>query len=153
MALTILLLALAGTVIATVVGTFWYSPNTPMGKVHMQYLGFDKLSEEEQRNKMEAAKPMMPKLYAAQMALSFLTALSVAFIVKMSMENHVTFGLALGFVIANWLCFMVPVVGSGILWSNCDRTIAWKKFFSDIGANLVTVVLIALLASFFVIKP
>ncbi len=146
---TILLLSLLGAVIAAVVGTFWYSNATPMGKIHMQYLGFDKLSEDEKKRKMEEAKPMMPKMYAAQMALSFLTAFAVVFIVTMSMRNGLSFGMALGFVALNWLCFMVPIIGSGILWSNCDPKIAWKKFFSDISSNLVTVLLIAVIASLF----
>ncbi len=68
----------------------------------------------------------------------------------MSMRNGLTFGMALGFVALNWLCFVVPTIGSGVLWSNCDRSIAWKKFFSDILSNLVTLVLVAFLASFFV---
>ena len=44
---TTLVLVLAGVVISIVIGTFWYMPNTPTGKVHMRYLGFDKLSPEE----------------------------------------------------------------------------------------------------------
>jgi len=148
--MTIFLLAIAGAIIAAVVGTFWYSNATPMGRIHMRSLGFDALSEEEQKRKIEEAKPMMPKMYAAQMALSFLTALAVVFIVTMSMQNGITFALAMGFVVFNWLAFMVPIIGSGILWSNCDRKLAWKKFFSDIFANLVTVLLIALMASLFV---
>lgn len=148
--MSILLLALGGAVLSAVVGTFWYSNATPMGRIHMKSLGFDTLSEEEKKKKMEEAKPMMPKMYAGQMLLSFLTSFAVVFIVTMSMQNGLSFGMALGFVIMNWLCFMVPLVGSGILWSNCDRSIAWKKFFSDALCNLVTVLLIALLARFFV---
>ncbi|MDD4989363.1 MAG: DUF1761 family protein [Candidatus Pacebacteria bacterium] len=147
---TILLLSIVGAVIAVVIGTLWYSNSTPMGKIHMQYLGFDKLSEEEKKKKMEMAKPMMPKMYAAQMGLSFLTAFVVVYIVTLSLKNGLSLSLALGFVALNWLCFMVPIIGSGILWSNCDRSIAWKKFFSDIFANLVTVLIIGLLASLFV---
>jgi hypothetical protein len=45
----IALLALGGMVIAVVVGTVWYMPQTPMGKLHMKYLGFDKLTSEEQK--------------------------------------------------------------------------------------------------------
>ena len=45
---TILILSLIGAILAAVVGTFWYSDKTPMGKIHMSYLGFDKLSKEEQ---------------------------------------------------------------------------------------------------------
>jgi hypothetical protein len=147
---TILLLSLAGAVIAAVVGTFWYSNATPMGKIHMRYLGFDTLSPEEQKKKIEEAKPKMMKMYGAQMALSLLTSLATVYIITMSVQNGVPFWMAVGFVAVNWLCFMVPVVGSGILWSNCDRRIVWQKFFSDIFANLVTILLIALMTSFFI---
>ena len=144
-----ILLTLAGVVVSVLVGTFWYSNATPMGKIHMQYLGFDKLSKKEQQNKIKKAMPMMPKIYAGQMLLSFLTSFAVVFIVSLSLQNGLTLAMALGFIIFNWACFMVPVVGSGILWGNCDPKIAWKKFFSDISANLVTVLLIALMTSFF----
>ncbi|MCX6780895.1 MAG: DUF1761 domain-containing protein [Candidatus Magasanikbacteria bacterium] len=147
--LSILLLSLAGTVIGAIVGTLWYSNATPMGKIHMQYLGFDKLSAEEQKKKIEEAKPKMAKMYAMQMALSFLTAFSVVFVVTMSVKNGVPLALAIGFSVMNWLCFMVPTIGSGILWGNVDRKIALKKFFSDIVSNLVTILLIAFLTSLF----
>lgn len=148
--LTVTLLAIAGAVISAVVGTLWYSGSTPMGKIHMQSMGFYNLSKEEQMKKMEEAKPEMPKMYGAQFVLSLLTSFAVVFIIQMSVENGVPFLMALGFVLFNWLCFMVPIIGSGILWSNCDKKIAWKKFFYDIGSNLVTVLLIAFLTSFFV---
>ncbi len=147
---TIFLLAIAGAVIAAVVGTIWYSDKTPMGRIHMRALGMANLSEEEKKAKMEEAKPMMPKMYAGQMALSFLTAFAVVFTTTMSVHNGVSLWMALAFVTMNWLCFIVPTIGSGVIWSNCDRSIAWKKFFSDIFSNLVTVLLTALLASLFV---
>ncbi len=147
--LTILVLALVGTVIAAVVGTLWYSNATPMGKIHMRYLGFDKLTKEEQMKKMEEAKPQMFKMYASQMALSFLTSLFVVFVVTESVHNGVPMAMAISFPVLSWLCFVVPTIGSGILWSNCDRSIVWKKFFSDIFSNLVTILLIAFLTSLF----
>jgi len=147
---TIILLSIAGAVIAAVVGTLWYSGSTPMGKLHMKALGMGDLSPEEMKRKMEEAKPMMPKMYAGQLALSFLTAFATVFIVTMSMKNGLTLWMALGFVVMNWLCFVVPTIGSGILWSNCDRSLAWPRFFSDIASNLVTLLLVALLASRFV---
>ena len=49
--LTIILLSFLGAVLAIIIGTVWYMPFTPMGRVHMQYLGFDKLSKEEQDKK------------------------------------------------------------------------------------------------------
>lgn len=146
---TIIILTLAGAVLAAVVGTLWYAPKSPMGKLHMQYLGFDKLSEEEQRQSIETAKPHMWKLYIGQIVLSILTAGAVVVIVAMSMEERVPFTMAAGFVAFNWLCFMVPVVGSQILWGNCDRAIAWKKFLSDSFSHLVIVLLIAVLAGLF----
>lgn len=148
--ITILLLSIAGAVIAAIVGTFWYSNATPMGKIHMQSLGYDRLSEAEMKQKMEEAKPKMAKMYAAQMFLSFLTSLVVVFIVLTSAKNGLSFPMALGFVVANWLCFIVPTTGSGVLWSNTDRNIVWKKFFSDIFSSLVTLMLIASLAELFV---
>ncbi len=148
--LTLLLLSLAGAVISAAVGTLWYSNKTPMGKLHLRYLGFDALSAEEQKAKVEEMKPKMVKMYAGQLVLSFLTAFATVFIVVMSVRNGVPLLLALGFVAFNWLCFMVPLIGSSILWGNVDREIAWKKFLSDIAANLVTLVLIVLLTSFFV---
>lgn len=144
-----LLLVIAGMIIAAVVGTVWYSNATPMGKIHMAYLGFDKLSKEEAEKRMKEAKPMMAKMYAAQMTLSFLTSVSVVFTVSESIWNGVPFSISILFPIFNWLCFMVPIIGSSILWSNCDRRIAWKKFFSDIFANLLIVILIAILAGLF----
>ncbi len=148
--LTMVLLAVAGAVIAAVIGTFWYSQATPMGRLHMRYLGFDRLSPAEQEQKIAAAKPKMPKIYGAQMLLSLLTSGAVVVIVTMSMQNGIPLTMALGFVIFNWLCFMVPVYGSDILWGTCDPAIAWPKFFSDISASLLTVLLVALLASLFV---
>jgi hypothetical protein len=147
---TLFILSLAGAVLAAVVGTLWYSPKTPMGKVHMRYLGFDTLSPEEQARKIEEAKPMMGKMYATQLLLSFITAFAVVFIMATSMQNGVSAQMSFGFVMLNWLCFMVPVIGSALLWSNCERSLAWKKFFADIFANLVTVLLIAYMTTLFI---
>lgn len=147
--LTTFLLSIIGSVLAAVIGTLWYSGSTPMGKIHMRSLGFDKLSPQEQQQKMIEGKAMMGKMYSAQMLLSLLTSFAVVFVVTQSRQNGLTFGMALGFVLMNWLCFMVPIIGSGILWSTCDRSIAWQKFFSDILENLVTLLVIALLANIF----
>ncbi len=147
---TIILLAIFGAIIAAVVGTFWYSDKTPMGRIHMRSLGFDKLSEAEKQASIAKAKPMMPKMYTGQLLLSLLTAFATVFIITLSMQNGISFAMALGFIAMNWLCFVVPTIGSAILWSNVDRQIAWKKFFSDIFSSLVTLVLIAFLASFFI---
>jgi len=146
---TIFLLSLVGAVIYAVIGTFWYSNKTPMGKIHLRYLGFDKLSKDEQKRKIEKAKPTMWKMYLGQIVLSFLTSFAVVFVVVMSMQSGVSLSLVLMFVTLIWLCFMVPVIGSGVIWSNCDKDIVWKKFFSDIFSNLVTILIIGYLASLF----
>ena len=148
--MTLVILALVGTVLGSIVGTFWYSPHTPMGRLHMKSIGFDKLSKDEQEKCMKDAKPHMPKMYAGQMILSFLTSFATVFIVSMSLQNGMSFAAAIGFVCLNWLCFMVPVNGSNIIWGNVDREIAWPKFFSDIFSNLVIILLIAVLTYLFI---
>lgn len=146
---TIIALALVGTLISVVVGTLWYMPQTPMGKLHMRYLGFDKLSPEEQAKVISDAKPTMWKTYLGQMVLSLLTSLSVVFIVTQSIQNGVPVAMALVFPFVNWLCFSVPAVGQQILWGNCDRSVAWQKFFSDTGCILVTVLIVGVVTAFF----
>lgn len=147
---TIILVSILGSIIAAVIGTIWYSDKTPMGKLHMEYVGFSKLSKEEQQQKIKESMPQMPKMYAGQLLLSLLTAFVVSLIMIMGVRNGLSLSMAYGFVAMNWLCFMVPVIGSSILWGNCDRNIAWKKFFYDSASNLVTVLVIAFVASFFV---
>jgi hypothetical protein len=120
-----------------------------MGKAHMRFLGFDKLTPAEQQQKITEAKPKMLKIYAAQMVLSLLTSIATVFIVFMSIRNGVTLPYALGFVVFNWLCFMVPVVGGQLLWANVEGSVAWRKFFSDISNHLVNILLIAFLTAFF----
>ncbi len=113
----------------------------------MKYLGFDKLSREEQQQKIAEAKPTMPKVYAAQMLLSLLTSVAVVMIVSISLKNGLNFSSAVGFLLINWLCFAVPAVGMQILWGTCDRKIAWQKFFSDSLNILVTILVIACLVN------
>ncbi len=146
---TVFILSIIGAIISAVIGTLWYSNKTPMGRTHMQFLGFDKLSPEEQKRKIEEAKPMMKKVYSAQMLLSFITSLWVVFVVIMSMRNGVTATVAYVFVLASWLCFVVPTIGTALLWGNCDSKIVWKKFFCDISYNFVNLLVIAILASLF----
>lgn len=143
-------LVIAGAIIATIVGTVWYSPATPMGRLHMRALGFDALSSEEQAASMQKGKAMMPRLYTLQLALSLLTSGAVVLIVFMSRTNGVTLPMTLGFIGFNWLCFIVPTIGSAILWGNVDRATAFKKFISDSASVLVTILLTALLANLFV---
>jgi Protein of unknown function (DUF1761) len=148
--MTIVLLTLAGVVISIIVGSLWYSPNTPMGKLHMRVMGFDKLSPEEQKAKIEAVKPHMWKSYLAQAALSLLNSFAVVIIVTFSMQNGLPFSMAAGFVAFDWLCFMLPVVGTNVIWSTTGGKLAWQKFISDAAYYFLTVILIAVFASFFV---
>lgn len=134
---TMILLALLGAAIAAIVGTIWYSMATPMGKWHMQYLGFDKLTPQEQHQKMQEAKPKMPLMYGAQLLLSFMTSLFIVFVASQ------VGGMVYGYIAMIWAAFVIPLIGSSLLWSNCDRALVWKKFASDALNNLVTYYLIA----------
>lgn len=148
--ITTIVLALAGVVVSVVIGTLWFMSSTPTGKIQMRFLGFDKLTPEEQAQKVKESEPGMPKIYAGQMFLSLLTSLAVVFIVSMSLQNGVTFITALSFLFINWLCFVVPTVGMQMLWGNCEGELAWKKFFSDSLSILVTILVIAGMTYLFV---
>ena len=140
---TIILLSLLGSVIASAMGTFWYSPITPMGKWHMSYIGFDKLSKEEQEKKIKEVKPHMWKSYLGQFILSFFTSMFIIFVTLQ------TYKAAYVFVTMIWIAFIIPNIGSALIWGNCDKKLVWKKFFSDSLNNLVTYLLIVFMTTLF----
>ncbi|MEI6022485.1 MAG: DUF1761 family protein [bacterium] len=146
----IFLLGILGAVISAIIGTIWYSPNTPMGKIHMESIGFSKLSKEEQEKKIVAMKPHMWKSYLAQMFFSFLSAVFIAFVMTMTKQNGVAPYIVYFYVLSVWLCFTAPLIGQSLLWGNCDPKLKWKKFFSDIFANLVMFVVIVFVCSLIV---
>lgn len=137
---TIILLGILGAVISAVIGTFWYSMKTPMGKIHLESTGFFKFSPEEQAKKIQEMKPKMWKYYLAQALLSFLTSVFIAFI--MTLQKGFGPKIIYGEVVGIWLCFVVPLVGQSLLWGNVDQNLRWKKFFSDSLSNLVTFIVI-----------
>lgn len=143
---TILFVGIVGAIVSAVVGTVWYSPGTPMGKWHMQYLGFDKLSEQEKAKLIAEAKPKMWKTYSAQMLLSFITSFFIAFVTKYTVQNGGPASAVFYYVPMIWIAFTVPMIGQNILWGTSEGTLAWKRFFSDGLSNLVTFLLIALVA-------
>lgn len=147
---TIILIAVIGAIVSLVVGSIWYSPGTPMGRLHMKAIGFDKLSPEEQKKCIEDMKPKMWKSYLLQFILSFLISLFVGFITFVGMRNGETFGMVAMQALFVWLTMMVPVIGSSILWGNTPRDIVWKKFVSDSMSYLVPIALILVIAKLFV---
>lgn len=144
----IILLGIIGVVISVAIGMLWYSMKTPMGKIHMESLGFTKLSKEEQEKRMEEMKPQMWKYYVGQIILSLLTSLFIAFI--MIEQKGFGSGIIYGEVGLVWLCFTVPMIGQGLLWGNYEKRLRWKKFFSDIFMNLITYFVIIFVFSFIV---
>ncbi len=146
--MAIILLGVLGAVISAVLGTLWYSNATPMGKVQMASVGFDKLSPEEQKMKMDEMKPKMWKYYLAQLFLSFLTSAFIAFV--MIEQKGLGASVVYGEIAAVWLCFVVPLVGQALLWGNVDQKLRWKKFFSESLFNLVAFVVIIFIFSFIV---
>jgi hypothetical protein len=146
--MTIIFVGLIGAVISAVVGTIWYSPVTPMGKWHMHYLGFDKLTEEEKKKKIAAAKPNMWKTYLAQMTLSFFTSLFIAFVTSYTVQNGGPASAIFSYIPMIWIAFTVPMIGQNILWGTSEGSLAWKRFFSDSLSNLVTFLLVALVGTY-----
>lgn len=72
-----------------------------------------------------------------ELARYFLLSIVIVFVASR------TGSMVYGYVAVIWLAFIVPNIGSSLLWSNCDRALVWKKFFSDSLSNLVTYLLIA----------
>lgn len=143
----IFLIGILGAVISAAIGTFWYSGATPMGRWHMQYLGFDTLSEEEKKKLIAEAKPKMWKTYSAQMVLSFLTSFFIAFVTSYTMQNGGPANATFYYVGMIWAAFTVPMVGQNILWGKTEGSLAWKRFFSDSAYNLITLLVIAYVAT------
>ncbi len=147
--LSILVVTFLGAVLGALIGTVWYGPFTPMGRWHMAYLGFDKLTKEEQAKKIAEAKPQMPKQYALQFLLSALNSFFVAFVMKNMVANGQPKAGTFGYLAMIWICFVVPVVGSSLLWGNCPPELRLKRLASDSGhflaATMATGVLAALL--------
>ncbi len=148
--MTIILLGILGAVISAVIGTFWYSMKTPMGKLHLESTGFYKLTKDEQDKKIQEMKPKMWKYYLSQMFLSFLTSGFIAFIMIEQKPLGIGSAPIYGEVVAIWLCFVIPNIGQNLLWGNCDLKLRWKKFFSDSFSNLLTLLVIVLVFSFIV---
>ena len=147
---TTITITLLGGIASLIIGSIWYSDKTPMGRLHMQVLGFDKLSAEEQKKLIEEAKPHMWKSFLGQFVLSSLTAFFIALVSVNGTTNGESFNMITGYSILAWLCFMVPVIGSDIIWGNVDRKIALKKFIYSIGSYLVTILVVLLIAKLFV---
>lgn len=144
---TIIFVGILGAVISAITGTLWYMDRTPMGKWHMQYLGFDKLSKEEKQKLIAEAKPRMWKNYLAQTVLSFFTSLFVAFVTSYTIQNGGPANATFFYVLMIWLAFTVPMIGQNILWGKSEGSLAWKRFFSDSFYNLITFLIIAFVAT------
>lgn len=140
-------IGILGALISALTGTLWYSGSTPMGKWHMQYLGFDKLSEEEKAKLIAEAKPRMWKTYSAQLALSFLTSFFIAFVVGYTVRNGGPASAVYYYVPMIWAAFTVPMIGQNILWGKTEGALAWKRFCSDSAYNLITFLIIAFVAT------
>ncbi len=148
--MTIIIIGILGAIISAIVGTVWYNPSlTPMGKWHMQYLGFDRLSPEEQEALKKEMAPKMWKTYIAQMLLSLLTALFIGVVTSFSVNNGAPASSIYYYIPMIWLCFTVPMIGQNILWGKTDGKLAWKRFFSESLSNLVTFIIIAFVATLF----
>ncbi|OGY94040.1 MAG: hypothetical protein A2406_00195 [Candidatus Komeilibacteria bacterium RIFOXYC1_FULL_37_11] len=145
----IIIVGFLGAVISAITGTLWYSGSTPMGKWHMQYLGFDKLSPEEKNKMIAEAKPKMWKSYSAQIILSFLTSFFIAFVTSYTVQNGGPASAVYYYIPMIWIAFTVPMIGQNILWGNHSGSLAWKQFFSGSFYNLITFLIIAFVATLF----
>lgn len=135
-----------GAISAAVIGTFWYGTKTPMGKWHMQYLGFDKLSQEEKDKLIAEAKPKMWKTYSLQLLLSFITASFIGFVTGFTVENGGPAISAYYYVSMIWFAFAVPLIGQEILWGTTEGSLSWKRMVSGSLYNLLTFLVMTFIA-------
>lgn len=115
----------------------------------MEYIGFNKLSKEEQERKIAEAKPNMWKMYVMQMLLSFFTSFFIVFVMSKSLENGEGLKMFYSYLAFVWLAFTVPQIGGNIIWGPVEKSLRWKKFFADSIYNLITYGVIAFVASLF----
>jgi hypothetical protein len=148
MTLLIILGSFIGIIISIALGTLWHSPLSPFGKIHMEYLGFDKLTKEQQDKKIEETKPHMWKVYTKQAFLSGITSAALAYMVLTFPPEGGNSFIYLN-IIALWVAFVVPLIGQNLLWGPCeDGKLQMKKFFGDSLYQLVTYLLIVFVLSF-----
>lgn len=145
----IMLIGVLGAIISAMTGTLWYSDKTPMGRWHMQYLGFDKLTPQERATLIATAKPRMWKNYSAQLFLSFLTSFFIGFVTSYTVQNGGPANAVYFYVAMTWAAFTVPMIGQNILWGTSEGALAWKRFASDSAYNLITFMIIAFVATLF----
>ena len=149
MILSLLIGTLLGIITSVVIGTLWHSPFSPFGKIHMEYLGFDKLSQEEQARKIEEAKPHMWKVYLKQMVLSGMTSAALAYLLIV-LPKDVPLSVMYMSITALWVAFVIPLIGQNLLWGPCeDEKLQLKKFLGDSLYQIVTYSAIIFVLSLF----
>lgn len=111
------------TVFAIALGTVWYGPL--FGKLWMQFMGaMDAkgnmlISKEEMKRKQQQMGPW----YAIQAVLSFATMWVLAWVVAMWPTYH---GLLAAFIM--WLGFVMPTIGSGLIWDEMANKERLQRF-------------------------
>ena len=104
-------IALLGVVISMIVGMVWHMPNVPTGKLHMQYIGFTKLSAADQEKQMKAAQPHMRKSFLGQAVLSYLSSLFIVVVMHYTTDGGLSSAMVYGYVLMIWAAFVVPTFG------------------------------------------
>ena len=104
-------IAVLGVVISMIIGMVWHMPNVPTGNLHMEYIGFNKLSASEQKKQMEAAQPHMWKSFLGQAILSYLSSFFIVFVMYYTTQAGLSSSMVYGYVLMIWLCFVIPTFG------------------------------------------
>lgn len=110
------ILPLLGVLISMVIGMVWHMPNIPTGKLHMDFIGFSKLSKSEQEKIMNDMKPHMWKSFLGQAVLSFFSSLFIVFVLDQTVKNHMSPTMVYAYILMIWFGFIIPTIGSGIIW-------------------------------------
>lgn len=148
---SLFLIALLGVVISMVIGTLWHMPNVPTGKLHMDYIGFTKLSASEQERQMKASQPHMWKSFLGQAILSYMSSLFIVFVMYYTTQGGVASSMVYGYVCMIWLGFVIPTFGWNLIWWGHDHParFLWIYFISQAIYYLISYLVIAYVFHFF----
>jgi hypothetical protein len=131
------LTALAATIIATILGSFWYSLKC-FGRTWTEFNGMD-INDPA---KVAEAKKGMAATYALSMLSTFVMFFLFAFLGVFVGQLNLVGALVYGAVM--WLGFAVPMIASSIIWSGKSRQLKWKMFFISAGYQLICFLLTSL---------
>jgi hypothetical protein len=136
--LAIAITAVISSIVGSIIGFIWYGP--VFGKLYASIMGMDMGDQ----TKMAEAKKIMPFMYGINFGISFLMYYAFGFSAAVLINPSMTKGIIF-FALFIWLGFIVPLAGSGALWSGKSPKASFQLFLITAGYQLVMILLAGLI--------